>query len=64
MSVSVGKNRWIVTKRFTKTVYQSVIARFESNKTTPQLNTLLKVVDALNCDLKIVPKSWDYLLIR
>ena len=36
---------------------QSVIARFESNKTTPQLNTLLKVVDALKCDLKIIPKS-------
>ena len=33
---------------------QSVIARFESKKTTPQLDTLLKVAYALDCDLKIV----------
>lgn len=34
---------------------QSVIARLESKKATPQLDTLLKVAAALNCDLKIVP---------
>lgn len=33
---------------------QSVIARFESKKAVPQLNTLLKVVAALDCDLRIV----------
>jgi len=34
---------------------QSVIARLESKKTTPQLDTLLKVVSALGCSLKVVP---------
>lgn len=33
---------------------QSVIARLESKKATPQLDTLVKVIDALDCDLKIV----------
>lgn len=36
---------------------QSVIARFESKKTTPQLDTLLKVAAALGCDLEVVPAS-------
>lgn len=36
---------------------QSVIARLESKKTTPQLNTLLKITKALNCDLRVVPVS-------
>ena len=36
---------------------QSVIARLESKKATPQLNTLLKVAAALGCDLAIVPSS-------
>lgn len=35
---------------------QSVIARFESKKTTPQLNTLLKVANALECDIIITPR--------
>lgn len=35
---------------------QSVIARFESKKTTPQLNTLLKVANALDCDITITPR--------
>lgn len=34
---------------------QSVIARLESKKTTPQLDTLLKVATALGCNLAIVP---------
>ncbi len=34
---------------------QSVIARLESKKATPQLDTLLKIVAALGCDLKVVP---------
>ena len=36
-------------------VTQSVIARLESKKTIPQLDTLLKVVAALECDIAIVP---------
>ena len=34
---------------------QSVIARLESKKATPQLDTLLKVASALGCSLAIVP---------
>ena len=34
---------------------QSVIARFESKKAVPQLDTLLKVVTALGCNLSINP---------
>jgi len=34
---------------------QSVIARIESKKSIPQLDTLLKVVLALGCNLKIMP---------
>lgn len=36
---------------------QSVIARLESKKATPQLDTLLKVAAALGCDLTVVPTS-------
>lgn len=36
---------------------QSVIARLESKKAVPQLDTLLKVVDALDCNLKIVSSA-------
>lgn len=32
---------------------QSAIARMESKKAVPQLDTLLKVVDALGCDIEI-----------
>ena len=32
---------------------QSVIARLESKRAVPQLDTLLKVVSALGCDLQI-----------
>lgn len=34
---------------------QSVIARLESKKATPQLDTLLKVAGALGCELAVVP---------
>lgn len=34
---------------------QSVIARLESKKATPQLDTLFKVAAALGCDLAVVP---------
>ena len=33
---------------------QSVIARLESKKTVPQLDTILNVSAALNCRLKVV----------
>lgn len=34
---------------------QSVIARLESKKATPQLDTLVKVAGALGCDIAVVP---------
>lgn len=34
---------------------QSVIARLESKKAVPQLDTLLKVAAALGCNLEVVP---------
>ena len=34
---------------------QSVIARLESKKATPQLDTLLKVAAALGCGLEVIP---------
>lgn len=36
---------------------QSVIARLESKKATPQLDTLLKVAAALGCSLVLVPAA-------
>lgn len=34
---------------------QSVIARLESKKATPQLDTLLKITSALGCELVLIP---------
>lgn len=36
---------------------QSVIARLESKRATPQLDTLLKVAAALGCSLAVVPAA-------
>ena len=36
---------------------QSVIARLENKKAVPQLDTLLKVVSALGCDLQITKET-------
>jgi len=36
---------------------QPVIARLESKKATPQLDTLMKVATALGCELALVPAS-------
>lgn len=36
---------------------QSVIARLESKKAIPQLDTLLKVASALDCDITVIPTS-------
>ncbi|NDO45963.1 helix-turn-helix transcriptional regulator [Clostridium sp. MD294] len=34
---------------------QSVIARLESKKVIPQLDTLLKITNALGCEIVLVP---------
>ena len=36
---------------------QSAVARMESKKAVPQLDTLLKVAAALGCDLTVVPAA-------
>lgn len=36
---------------------QSVIARLETKKATPQLDTLLRVAAALDCTLAVVPHT-------
>ncbi|MBR4291402.1 MAG: helix-turn-helix transcriptional regulator [Oscillospiraceae bacterium] len=36
---------------------QSVIARLESKKAVPQLDTLLKVATALGCNLSVIPSA-------
>jgi len=36
---------------------QSVIARLESKKTVPQLDTLLKVATALGCNLSVISSA-------
>lgn len=50
-------NKGMTQKELAKasSLTQSVIARLESKKTTPQLDTLLKVVIALGCKLEIKP---------
>lgn len=35
---------------------QSVIARFEKKRNAPQLDTLLKIADALQCDITIISR--------
>ena len=35
---------------------QSVISRFEKKKNAPQLDTLLKIADALKCDIAIISR--------
>lgn len=36
---------------------QSGVARLESKKTVPQLDTLMKIAIALGCDLQLVPTN-------
>lgn len=36
---------------------QSVIARIESKKTVPQIDTLMKIIMALGCTLEVVPRN-------
>lgn len=50
-------NRGMTQKELAKasSLTQSVIARLESKKATPQLDTLLKVATALGCSITVVP---------
>lgn len=50
-------NRGMTQKDLAKAanLTQSVIARLESKKATPQLDTLLKITLALGCELQVVP---------
>lgn len=38
---------------------QAAVARMESKKAVPQLNTLIKVVHALDCSLEVIPKKGE-----
>lgn len=38
-------------------IAQPALARFESKRAMPQLDTLLKIASALGCSLKVVPAS-------
>lgn len=40
---------------------QPVIARLESKKAIPQLDTLLKVASALDCAVEVVPRKTENL---
>lgn len=53
------RNRGMTQQELAKAacLTQSVIARLEGKKTTPQLDTLLKVVAALDCGIAIVPAA-------
>nr|DAS18895.1 MAG TPA: Helix-turn-helix XRE-family like protein [Caudoviricetes sp.] len=55
--IKLRKYKGLTQKELAKSVNltQSAIARLESKKTTPQLDTLLKVTSALGCVLKIEP---------
>lgn len=53
------RNRGMTQQELAKAacLTQSVIARLEGKKTTPQLDTLLKVAAALDCGIAIVPAA-------
>ena len=36
---------------------QSVVARFESKRTVPQLDTLIRVASALGCKIEVTPTT-------
>lgn len=56
--VSYRKEKEITQLRLAREagLTQSVIARIESKKSLPRLDTIMKIVDVLGYDLKIVPK--------
>lgn len=51
------RNRGMTQQELAKaaSLTQSMIARLESKKAIPQLDTLLKVASALDCDIAIIP---------
>lgn len=53
------RNRGMTQQELAKAacLTQSVIARLEGKKTTPQLDTLLKVAAALDCGIAVVPAA-------
>ena len=55
--IDLRKAKGLTQKELAKAanLTQSVIARLESKKATPQLDTLLKVAAALDCNLEVVP---------
>lgn len=55
--IELRKAKGLTQKELAKasSLTQSVIARLESKKATPQLDTLLKVTNALGCDLAVIP---------
>jgi transcriptional regulator with XRE-family HTH domain len=55
--IELRKSKGLTQKELAKVscLTQSVIARLESKKVTPQLDTLLKIASALGCDIAIVP---------
>lgn len=57
--IELRKAKGLTQKELAKAacLTQSVIARLESKKAIPQLNTLLKVASALNCDIAVIPAS-------
>lgn len=56
--ISERKNKGMTQKQLAQasSLTQSVIARLESKKASPQLDTLVKVASALDCDIALVPK--------
>lgn len=56
--VEARKSRGMTQKdlAFAVNLPQATIGRLESKKHTPQLDTLLKIAEALNCDIEVVFK--------
>ena len=55
--IELRKARGITQRQLAKETHltQSAIARFESKRTVPQLDTLYRIVSALNCRIHIIP---------
>lgn len=57
--IELRKAKGLTQKELAKAacLTQSVIARLESKRAIPQLDTLLKVVSALGCNIAVIPAS-------
>ena len=57
--VTIRKAKGLTQKGLAKAanLAQPAIARLESKAATPQLDTLLKVANALGCDIAVVPNK-------